>query len=281
MIFSKLFPKRSSKKRSSVASSHYKIVDHEALSFTAKEQYKLLRTNLLFTLPDGETSHVIGVTSASRAEGKSTTSINLAYSLAEAGKSVLLMDGDLRLPSIAKHLDMKSGAGLSEMLINFTPDNIPLTPVEKYKKFSIMFAGSLPPNPSELLSSKRMARLLEYLRTQYEYIIIDLPPVNIVSDALAVSKMISGLILVVREDTTGRKDINACVRQINLSGTKILGCVLNASKRNRTSYGRYKYKKNYKYYKYGYGYEYGYGYGYGYGSSHKHKDSTNTEQTKK
>ncbi len=254
MSLTSLFSKKHSKKKHSAPQNHYKIIDHDALSFTAKEQYKLLRTNLLFTLPDGESSHVIGVTSASRAEGKSTTSINLSYSLAEAGKSVLLIDGDLRLPSIAKHLNMKSGSGLSEMLISFSPENIPTMPIEKYKKFHIMFAGSLPPNPSELLSSKRMARLLEHLKEEYEYIIIDLPPVNVVSDALAVSQMISGLVLVVREDTTGRKDLNACVRQIDLSGTKILGCVLNAAKRNRTSYGRYKYKKDYKYYHYSYGY---------------------------
>ncbi len=220
---------------------------HKNLEFTAKEQYKLLRTNLSFTLPEDEKCPVIGVTSSMRGEGKSTTSINLSYVLAESGKKVLVIDGDLRIPSIAKKMNIEATPGLTDILkggINaLTEFNF-----QSYNNWYIMPAGVLPPNPSELLGSQRMGNLIERLREIFDYIIIDLPPVNLVSDALAISQFISGMIVVIREEYTEKKELENCIRQLKLSNVKVLGCVMNETNVGKRYYSRYKYKRYYKYY---------------------------------
>ena len=245
---------------------------HKNLSFTATEQYKLLRTNIEFTLPQDEKCHVVGVTSSMRGEGKSTTAINLSYVLAEKGSKVLIIDGDLRIPSVAKKLQISSRPGVTNLLMNKSSD------VEAFKSdlldnWYIVPAGDIPPNPSELLGSNRMQKLIEALKEQFDYIVIDLPPVNIVSDALSISPFISGMIVVVREEYTEKKELTRCMRQLSLSNVKVLGCVLNEASSGNGSYGKYKYKK----YKHGYGY----GYGYGYYKSHKDTDETKSKENDK
>ncbi len=217
---------------------------HRNLSFTGAEQYKLLRTNLSFTLPEDVKCPVIGVTSSMRGEGKSTTAINLAYALAETGKKVVLIDGDLRLPSVAKKMGVVSTPGLTDLLLGMESQHISVFKARLLDNWYIIPSGELPPNPSELLGSKKMERLLEALRTQFDYVILDLPPVNIVSDGLVISRLITGMILVVREDYTGKKELENCVRQLRLSNVNVLGCVLNGAKTGSGSYSKYK-----KYYK--------------------------------
>lgn len=214
------------------------------MDFTVSEQYKLLRTNLSFTLPEDVKCPIIGVTSSMRGEGKSTTSVNLSYALAQSGKKVLLIDGDLRLPSIAKKMKLENTKGLSNMLFDYDSQRL-----EEYKShyldnWYIVPAGELPPNPSELLGSRKLGRLLDRLSESFDYIVIDFPPVNIVSDALAASKHITGMILVVREDYTEKKELEACIRQLKLSDVNVLGCLFNGAKSGKKSYGKYK-----KYYK--------------------------------
>ncbi len=221
---------------------------HKNLEFTAREQYKLLRTNLSFTLPEDEKCPVIGITSAMRGEGKSTTAVNLAYVLAESGKKVLLIDGDLRIPSIAKKLKMKKSEGLTDLLMTTSTEYIKEFDFQHYNNWYIITSGDLPPNPSELLGSNRMGKLLTTLKELFDYILIDLPPVNLVSDALAISKYLSGMILVIREGNTEKAELDSCVRQLNLSNAKILGCVMNETKNGKGYYSRYKYKRYYKYY---------------------------------
>ena len=220
---------------------------HKNLAFTATEQYKLLRTNLNFTLPVDLKCPVIGVTSSMRGEGKSTTSVNLAYVLAESGKKVLLIDGDLRLPSIAKKMDLEEAPGLTNLLMNAEACRLDRFKSPLLDNWYILPAGDLPPNPSELLGSRRMEVLLNAFAERFDYIVLDLPPVNIVSDALAVSKLISGMVVVVRADYSEKKELENCFRQLRLSNVNVLGCVLNASKSGKGAYG--KYKKYYKYYR--------------------------------
>lgn len=220
---------------------------HKNLEFTATEQYKLLRTNLSFTLPADVKCPIIGVTSSMRGEGKSTTAVNLSYVLAENGSKVLLIDGDLRIPSIAKKMGIESNPGLTDLLMG---RDIPMGAfrTEILDNWYIVPSGDLPPNPSELLGSSRMETLLSGLSQKFDYIIIDLPPVNIVSDAMAISKLTAGMVVVIREDYSEKKELEKCFRQLKLSGAKVLGCVMNGAKSGKSSYG--KYRKYYKYYRY-------------------------------
>jgi len=223
---------------------------HKNLEFTATEQYKLLRANLSFTLPDNDGCSIIGVTSSMRGEGKSTTAINLSYVLAETGKKVVLIDADLRIPSIAKKMKIHSSPGLTDCLKNAEAQQMSLFKSELYSNWYIIPSGALPPNPSELLGSQRMENVLNSLSKTFDYIVVDLPPVNLVSDALAISKFISGMIVVIREDYTEKQELENCFRQLTLSNVQVLGCVLNESKNGRGSYSKYgsKYKAYYKKY---------------------------------
>ena len=223
---------------------------HKNLEFTATEQYKILRANLSFTIPENVKCPVIGVTSSIRGEGKSTTAVNLSYVLTENGKKVLLIDGDLRIPSIAKKMGIESTPGLTNLLMRFESRQLVSFQSNILDNWYIIPAGNIPPNPSELLGSAKMEKLLEILSEEFDYIIIDLPPVNIVSDALAISRYITGMILVVREEYTEKKEFEACSRQLELSNVKVLGCVMNGAKTGSGSYGKYRrYYKKYKYYK--------------------------------
>ena len=222
---------------------------HKNLEFTATEQYKLIRANLDFTLPPDEKCPVIGVTSSMRGEGKSTTAVNLSYVFAEKGRKVLLIDGDLRIPSVAKKLDIDRVPGLADLLRG---KGMEVTDIKPYlmDNWHILPSGEIPPNPSELLGSRRMKRLLDTLKEIYDYIIIDLPPVNIVSDAISISSLISGMIVVVREEHTEKRELERCFRQLKLSNVNILGCVMNETKTGGRSYGKYKRYRYYKYYRY-------------------------------
>ena len=222
---------------------------HKNLEFTAIEQYKLIRANLDFTLPQDEKCPVIGVTSSMRGEGKSTTAVNLAYVFAEKGHKVLLIDGDLRIPSIAKKMGIESAPGLADLL---RVKGAQPAEFKAYllKNWFVLPSGDIPPNPSELLGSSRMEKILNQLREMFDYIIVDLPPVNIVSDAISISPFISGMIVVIREEYTEKKELERCFRQLKLSNVKILGCVMNETKSGGRSYSKYKKYRYYKYYNY-------------------------------
>ncbi len=242
------FGKKTKKiKKGFFANNDVKKTLHKNLEFTAIEQYKLLRTNLDFTLPEGVQCPVIGITSAMRGEGKSTTAINLSYVMAEKEDKVLLIGGDLRLPSLAKRLEIPSKPGLTDLLMGEHFD------IENYRSnlldnWYVLPSGTVPPNPSELLGSRRMAALLKSLREKFDYIIIDLPPVNIVSDALSIANLITGMIIVVREGYTEKNELERCLRLLKLSNVNLLGCIMNEVDSGTKNYSKYRYKK-YKYYR--------------------------------
>lgn len=222
---------------------------HKNLEFTASEQYKLIRANLDFTLPEDEKCPVIGVTSSMRGEGKSTTAVNLSYAFAEKGSKVLLIDADMRIPSIAKKLEIESSPGLADLLRGKGSQFFEFQTCLLSNWF-VLPSGDIPPNPSELLGSSRMENVLSKLKELFDYIVIDLPPVNIVSDAVSISSLISGMIVVIREEYTEKKELERCFRQLKLANANILGCVMNESESGRSSYGKYRKYKYYKYYKY-------------------------------
>ena len=227
----------------------------EGLSFAAAEAYKLLRTNLLFSLPE-KNCHIIGVTSSVRGEGKSTTSVNLSYTIAQSGKRVLLIDADMRLPSVANKLELKGSPGLSNLIAGLRSENHCMRQSQQMENWYILPAGDIPPNPSELLGSEKMHALLQHYEEIFDVIIVDLPPVNIVADALVISKWLDGLIGVVRQNYTDRRALSDCMYQVEKLGSHFLGFVMTDATVGETGYKSYgKYGK-----KYGYGYGYGYDY---------------------
>ena len=166
------------------------------LDFASVEAYNLLRTNLYFSLADVAGGKVVGVTSPCPQEGKSTTSLNLAYALASAGHKVVLIDSDMRRPSLAGVLEMPLAPGLSNILIDESVDAI--HPSVVHENLSVLLSGDIPPNPSELIVSDKMKALIEKLRDIYDYVVVDLPPVNLVSDPIMMSRHLDGMIVIVR-----------------------------------------------------------------------------------
>ena len=223
----------------------------DGLSFAAAEAYKLLRTNLMFSLPD-KPCRIIGVTSSVRGEGKSTTAVNLAYTFAQSGKRVLLIDADMRLPSVSTKLSITLKPGLSNLLAGLSEESQCLRVSKYFENWYILPAGDIPPNPSELLGSARMRALLDRCTEIFDLIVIDLPPIGVVTDALVIAPWTDGLIVAVRQNYTERKALNACMYQINKLGAKFLGFVMTDAAVGEGSYKRYG--------KYGHSYGYGYGY---------------------
>ena len=225
------------------------------MSFAAKEAYKLLRTNLLFSLPEKTEyrAHIIGVTSSLRGEGKSTTTVNLASTLAEQGERVLVIEGDMRLPSLHKKIPIATKPGLSNVLVTRSNlasfiqvvevgrvNDIPIT-------FDVLAAGDIPPNPSELIGSNRMKRRLEQLAASYHFILLDLPPVTAVTDALVATKLVDGVVMVVRNGHADSGSLKDAVRQLQLVDANILGFVYTCAETSHGAYGK-KYKYKYQYY---------------------------------
>ena len=221
------------------------------MSFAAKEAYKLLRTNLLFSLDETAEGkgHVIGITSALRGEGKSTTTVNLAGTLAEQGARVLVVEGDLRLPSLHQKLNVAPKPGLSNILVTRME---PQTVIQSVKAgrvnsmpvtFDVLVAGDIPPNPSELIGSGRMRKRLEQLADNYHFILLDLPPVNVVTDALVATKIVDGMIMVVRNEHTDSRSLKEAMRQMSLVDAKILGFVYTCAAGPSGGY-RKKYQHN-------------------------------------
>ncbi|MGM9604922.1 MAG: CpsD/CapB family tyrosine-protein kinase [Faecousia sp.] len=217
----------------------------KGLSFDAAEAYKLLRTNLAFSFPDSDGSKVIGVTSALRGEAKSTTSINLAYTLAETGKRVLLMEGDMRLPVLSKRLKLRKAPGLSDLLAGQSSGNEVLQNSGMLNNLKVIVAGTVPPNPAELLDSRPMQITLETMREYFDYVIVDLPPVMAVSDALVLSKFLDGIVVVVRQNCCDKKSLDETVRQLRFSKAKILGFVVADSNQQKKKYKHKYYSKEY------------------------------------
>lgn len=218
------------------------------ISFAASEAYKLLRTKLQFSFADDNSCHVIGVSSALSGEGKSLSSVNLAYTLSELDKRVLLIDCDMRRPSLATKLPIAKAPGLAEYLSGQCEPKSMLQFCNiqgKEDAFVVIAAGRNPPNPIELLSSKRMARMIEQLRKAYDYIILDLPPVGEVSDALAVAGLTDGMLLVARQDYGNRVAFSAAVRQFEFVDSRILGIVYNCASESTGAYTKKYYNKKY------------------------------------
>lgn len=221
----------------------------EYMNFSSKEAFKRLRTNLMISLPEENGKcFIIGVTSAQVSEGKSTVSVNLAYTLAELGKKVVLIDGDLRRPTVHEKLNLRSTPGMVELLnkettvgetvVRYSSDT---TSVE----FDVFTAGQETERPAELLSSARFKKFLEAASKICDYIVVDLPPVNAVIDAVGIAGLMDGMIVVLRENHCPRFALDDCIQQLRYAKANILGLVMNgcsegAGKRSQYGYGYYR-----------------------------------------
>lgn len=214
-------------------------------SFHIQEAYRTLQTNIRFSLP-GNGCKVICLTSSMASEGKSTTCLNLAISMAETGNRVLLIGGDMRRPSLGKLLIEKASPGLSNVLAGLCEA---LLAVRKNIRpnLDVLFSGEIPPNPLELLSSKAMEKMLEEIRPLYDYIIIDTPPVTIVSDACVIASLADGTLMLVRQNEAEKDGISKAVKQLQMANVKLLGFVLNGVTEDKGKGYKRKYKYGYKY----------------------------------
>lgn len=252
------------KKKVDNKNSGINIAETRHVPFAVVEAYKTIRTNLTYLLSSSDTK-VFGITSPEAGEGKSTTSVNMAIAFSQLGDKVLLIDADMRRSSIHKKMKIENEVGLSNILAGFNK----YTEVIKHisDTLDVITAGQVPPNPSELLGSNRFKELIESVSKEYSYVIIDTPPMDVVTDALVIAPHTAGLVLVVKDQVTPTDSISRAIEATKFANINLLGAIMNAA--NPKSGGRYGYRR-YGYRKYGYRNRYGnskYGYGYGYGSA--------------
>lgn len=245
-----MFKKKNTKKSeiNTFKKSDIKKILKPTSSFAVKEAYNSIRTNLLFT-QQGDQCPIFVVTSPTPNNGKTINSVNLAISFAQMGKKTLLIDSDMRNPTVHRLFSISAKNGLSEILAGLT-DNISVSKTD-IENLSVLTAGKIPPNPAELLSSPRMDKLLDFVKEHYDCVFIDTPPVNIVTDSTIFSQKATGYILIIKTDTTNINDVRNTVSRLQSVNANLLGFVINdvsSEKKKRLSYyGKYNYNYNYNY----------------------------------
>lgn len=229
-----------------------------AQKFRIEEAYKSIRTNIMLSILKKGCKTIV-VSSGSPAEGKTTTTINLAISIAQADQRVLLIDCDLRKPKMHHYFGVSNAPGLTNYISDSVKNNGPKTDLysiihrTEFPNLSLLCAGSIPPNPAELLGSEPMAEFLQQISRDYDYVIIDTPPLNVVSDALPIIRESDGVVIVVRANGSTHPEVQKVMESLEFIDAKVLGFIYNFAEDKRSRYSRYKY-----------GYDYGYGYSYGY-----------------
>lgn len=221
--------------------------DHPTIAFdtdnsSTAEAFRKLRTNLQFLSVD-DPARVIAVTSSVPSEGKSTTAINIALALAEAEHEVVLIDGDLRKPSIADYLGTVGSVGFSTVLSAAASLDESLQKT-RFPRLTVLAAGATPPNPSELLGSQAAKKILNELRGQFDYVVIDTPPLLAVTDGAILATKADGTLVIVRAGETRREQLEHAIGTLEDVGATILGSILSMAPASRG--GSYDY--NYRYY---------------------------------
>lgn len=222
----------------------------EKAPFEYVEAYKDLRTNFNFITANNKNRKIV-VTSALRDEGKSSLVINLAISLAQAENKVLLIDADLRNPSLHRYLRIVNNA--NQGLSNLLSGNVKVGDclLKTQYGFDLITGGPIPPNPAELITSDAMRDLLNIAAKHYDYIICDAPPVGIITDAAALSPLCDGVLYVVRQNYANKNQIHDAIKKLQTVNAKILGAVMTQYIMPKKLHRKYRY--------YNYGYRYGYG----------------------
>lgn len=210
----------------------------------ASEAYRALRTNLHYASINKEIKTLV-VTSPSMADGKSTTAVNLAISMAQSGKKVLLIDGDLRKPKIHRYMNIVNSSGLTDLLLDENDPKLIIKEREDIDNLWIATSGPIPPNPTEILLSDKMKDLLARLKQQYDLIIIDAPPAAQVTDATVLAGICDGVLMVLSAGETNIEMAKSAKKALNNVNARIIGAVL--VKVDSKSFGGY-----YRYYSYDY-----------------------------
>ena len=239
-----------------------------SLKFKVEEAYKSIRANIMFSVMKKGCKTIV-VTSSVAGEGKTTSTVNLAITFAQAGQRVLLIDADLRKPKIHHYFSVSNNPGLTDY-IGSTVSGIKKEQIDlftivhptEYENLSVICSGTIPPNPAELLGSEPMHEFLTEISNDFDYIIIDTPPINIVSDALPIIRESDGVVLIVRYNSSTHPEVERAIASLEFIDAKILGFVVNFVETR--SGGKYKYGNYGRYGRYGRYSRYGYG-GYGYG----------------
>lgn len=244
---------QNAKKNEVIALNRKRLLNNDT-PFAIREAYVKLRTGLMFCMTeDGRTCKTFAVTSANPSEGKSLTAANIAISYAMLGKKTLLIDADLRKPTQKRLWKLDMPTGICDFIADIS--KLELAKVKELPLW-IVGAGTIPPNPSELLASDRMKTFVAEISKRYDYVIIDTPPINTVADAQIISAFVDGVLVVARSGKTTADDLRAAVDAIDRTEGNLCGVVLNGlnMKSMRYSY-RYKYTEKYGG-KYGYKYSY-------------------------
>lgn len=214
--------------------------------YFTQESFNVLRTNLQFC---GQDIHVVAITSCGMSDGKTYVSLHLAKSLAEIGKKVLLLDTDMRKSVMAaRYSSLKKVKGVSEVITAQATLQECICETQ-YEGMHVLFAGQYPPNPSELLNTNQFRNLVSIARESYDYVIVDTPPLGMVIDAAIIAAYCDGAILVVGNHGTKDYEAQDVLDQLNKSGCKILGAVLNHVGRKTDKYYRNRQGKRYYAYK--------------------------------
>ncbi|EOU1702921.1 CpsD/CapB family tyrosine-protein kinase [Clostridium perfringens] len=208
------------------------LVDKEPKS-SAAESYRGLRTSLEYSSIDKELKHIV-VTSSEPGEGKSTVVCNLSSVIAQNNKKVIILDCDLRRPTIHKKFGISNSIGLTEYIVGKNDLNSIIQ--ELNENLNIITSGRIPPNPSEVLSSKTMENLLKVLSERYDYIILDTPPLTVVTDSQILAGKCDGTILVVRAEATSKESIIKAYKELEKVRANVLGSVLNGIKGDKVYY---------------------------------------------
>ncbi len=214
------------------------------------EAFRTLRTSVLLSTAE-RPPQVLLITSAQPSEGKTATSLNLAFTLAQKGSRVLLVDADLRRPGLAKALGLPNERGLSGVLTGaYGFETALLKLIEGAERLFLLPSGPRPPNPAELLCSMKMDAIVKRFREQFDHVILDSPPALPITDATILSSLVDGVIMVVECEGTTRAALNRACRVMEHSGGKLLGTVLNKVDVNRDGYYGYRYYHGYYSYRY-------------------------------
>lgn len=213
-------------------------------NFLRSESYKVVRTNIMFSLPKTDKGKVIGVMSSVPNEGKTTNSINLALTFSQTGAKVILVDCDLRKPRVHRYLKRDLGVGVSNYVCGYAEFDEILNK-NVHANLDLITAGEYTMNPVEILTSDRFRELVEQLATSYDFVFIDTPPVSVVTDAVVIAQYCSGVVVVTKAEYTTTDVLDYTIENLRKADSKLLGFILTNVQDKRRPYRYDLYQKQY------------------------------------